>query len=183
MKFEEQKIILKNGKECILAPTTAELSEQMIEYMKVTAEETKFLLRYPDEITFTLEGERELLTRIYENDRQIMMVGLVDGVVAGNCSINPIAGMRRLSHRCSLAIALRKEYWGLGLGTAMMKRLCELAKEAGYERVELGVIEGNDTAKHLYEVSGFTVDGRIPMAMKYDDGTYLDEILMSKSLR
>ena len=182
MRFENRSVKLKDGRECVLRPTTAEYAQEMIDYMKITAAETPFLLRYPDEVTYTPESEKEILTRIYEDEKTVMMLALVDGQVAGNCSISGLGDKRRILHRCSLAIALKKEYWGLGIGTAMIGYLTELAGRIGYEQIELEVVDGNTSAKHLYEKCGFVETGRRVRAMKYDDGTYRDELVMSKIL-
>ena len=40
----------------------------MIEYMKITAAETPFVLRYPDEVNYTLEGEKEILGHLLNDD-------------------------------------------------------------------------------------------------------------------
>ena len=53
----------------------------------------------------------------------------------------------------------------------------------GYEQIELGVIDGNERAKALYEKAGFVETGRYKNAMKYDDGTYRDEIIMWRSTK
>ena len=182
MRFENRSVKLKDGRECVLRPTTAEYAQEMIDYMKITAAETPFLLRYPDEVTYTPESEKEILTRIYEDEKTVMMLALVDDQVAGNCSISGLGDKRRILHRCSLAIALKKEYWGLGIGTAMIGYLTELAGRIGYEQIELEVVDGNTSAKHLYEKCGFVETGRRVRAMKYDDGTYRDELVMSKIL-
>ena len=182
MHFETRMITLKDGRACELRPTTAEYAQEMIDYLRLTAAETPFLLRYPDEVTFTPENERELLTGIYEDGQTAMMLGLVDGVLAGNCSLSPIGGMRRIRHRGSVAIAVKKAYWGLGLGTAMLSYLEELARKAGYEQLELEVVDGNDSARGLYEKLGFSVTGRHVHAMKYDHGSFRDEWIMSKEI-
>lgn len=182
MKFAARKITLKDGRECVLCPTTAKYAEEMIEFLKATAGETPFLLSYPDEVNFTFEDEWEYLTRLYADDRSAMLMALVDGKVVGNSSILGLGGKRRIRHRCSLGIALRKEYWGLGIGTAMIGYLSELAQQIGYEQIELEVLDGNDTAKRLYEKCGFAETGKHIHAVKYDDGTYRDEWLMVKTL-
>ena len=109
MKFPEREIILKDGRKCVLRPTGPDLAAEMIEYMKVTAGETEWLLRYPDEVSFTLESEQEILGRILEDPGHVMMAAVVDGKVAGNCSIGGIGNKRKILHRCSLAIALYKK--------------------------------------------------------------------------
>lgn len=182
MKFEDRKIILKNGLEMLLCPTSADYAFDLIEYMKITAAETAFLLRYPDEVTYTIEAEKELLNHILDDEKSVMMMALVDGKVVGNCSINSIGAKRRIMHRCSLAIALKKEFWGIGIGTAMLEYLIELTIRIGYEQIELEVVDGNDNAIRLYEKAGFIESGRHVKALKYDDGTYKDELIMYKKL-
>lgn len=182
MKFEMRSVMLRDGRTCELRPTTAEYAAEMIDCLKVTASETPFLLRYPDEVNFTLEGEQAFLRETYADERSVMMLAIVDGVLAGNCSLSPVGGLRRVCHRGSVAIALKKAYWGLGIGTAMLAYLAELAKAAAYEQLELEVVDGNDAALHLYEKLGFAETGRHPRAMKYDDGSYRDERIMSMRL-
>lgn len=182
MRFSERTVTLKDGRTCLLCPTYPEYAADMIEYLKVTAEETPFLLRNPDEVNYTLEREREILGNLLENEYSVMMVAVVDGKVAGNCSLNGMGDKRRIQHRSSLAIALKKEFCNLGIGTAMMQYLEELARQIGYEQIELEVVEGNDSAKLLYEKCGFIETGKHVRALKYDDGSYRDEFIMSKIL-
>ena len=65
----------------------------------------------------------------------------------------------------------------------MMEYLIELAGKMGYEQMELEVVDGNDRAKALYEKSGFVETGRNKDAMKYDDGTYRDDIIMCRKVK
>ena len=182
MKFEARKIRLKDGRECILCPTSAEYAAEMIEFLKQTAGETPFLTSYADEVNYTLESEREILNQYFADEKSIMMLALVDGKIAGNAGVSGLGSKRRVLHRCSLGIALKKEYWRLGIAAAMIEYLTELAKYVGYEQMELEVVDGNDRAKKLYEKCGFTTTGKHLHAMKYDDGTYRDEWVMVKML-
>lgn len=183
MKFQEKEITLKDGRKCTLSPTYPEYAEQMIEYLKKTSGETDFLLRYPDEVKFTLESEVEILGRILEDPYNIMMVAVVDGKVAGNGAINGIGDKRKIRHRCSLAIALYQEYWNLGIGRAMIDYLTELAATVGWTQVDLEVVAENEQAQRLYKKCGFIETGRRHNALRFDDGTYHDEILMYKDLK
>ena len=183
MRFEEKQIVLKDGRMCILKPNSPEYAEDMIRYLKETPAETDFLLRNSDEVHFTVEQERALLQGILDNPYQIMMVAIVGGRVAGNAAINGIGPQRKLQHRCSLAIALYKEFWGLGLGTAMIGYLTELARSVGaWTQIDLEVVAENEQAKKLYEKCGFIETGRRHNALRSDDGTFHDEILMYKDL-
>ena len=171
MRFPEKTIILKDGRTCILKPATPDLAEELIRFLKQIAAETPFLTRYPDEVDKKAEEEAEFLNRT-----------LVDGKLAGNCSFFGMGARRKNRHRCSMGIALYEKYWGLGIGTAMIAYLSELAKQAGLEQMELIVVADNERAKALYRKSGFIEYGRLPHGMLFDDGSYHDEILMYKEL-
>lgn len=180
MKFDNKAILLEDGRTCLLRPAHPDDSEQLLEYLKITAAETPFVLRYPDEVTYTLENEREILAQSLENETSAMIVADVDGNIAGNCALSGLGNKRRILHRCSLGIALKKEYWNLGIGTELITYATELAKQIGYEQIELEVVAENERAIHLYQKCGFYEIGKRPHAFKYDDGLYRDELIMNK---
>ena len=182
MLFAPRDIPLKDGRVCTLRPTRPEDSEEMIRYMKQTASETEFLLRYPDEVQYTLEQEEMILRRLMEDPQTVMMAGIVEGRVAGNCSISWLGPKRKVRHRCSMAIALKREYWSLGIGTAMIGYLTELAEKIGFSQMELEVVADNARALALYEKCGFVPTGRRSRALRFDDGSFHDEIMMVKFL-
>lgn len=183
MRFQEREIVLNDGRTCILKPTLPEYAEEMIAYMKKTAAETPWLLRYPDEVSLTPEGEREILGHLLEDPQTVMMAAIVEGRVAGNSSINGIGTKRKIRHRCSLAIALYRAYWGFGIGTAMIDYMSELAAQIGWQQMDLEVVAENTAAQALYRKCGFIESGRRHHALLFDDGTYHDEVLMYKNLR
>jgi RimJ/RimL family protein N-acetyltransferase len=182
MRFPEKTVTLKDGRECILRPALPADAEEMIDYMRQTAGETPFLLRYPDEVRHTPESEGELLGRLLDDPHSLLMAGLVNGEIAGNCMLSGTDGKRKIRHRCRLAIALRKAYWHLGIGTAMIGYLTEIARQSGYEQMDLEVVAENCAAQALYAKCGFVESGRRHHALKFDDGSYHDEILMYKDL-
>jgi RimJ/RimL family protein N-acetyltransferase len=182
MRFPEKTLTLKDGRTCVLRPSGADLAEAMVEYMKITAGETQWLLRYPDEVNYTVEGEKEILERLADDPGTVMMAALVDGKVAGNASISGIGDKRKIRHRCSLAIALYQAYWGLGIGTAMIGYLTELARQIGFAQIDLEVVAENTQAIALYRKCGFVETGRRARELRFDDGSFHDELLMVKTL-
>ena len=76
-----------------------------------------------------------------------------------------------------------KEYWGLGIGSALIELMSEKAVENGYEQMELEVVSSNERAIGLYKKMGFVKTGEIPDAMKFKDGTYYGLDIMVKNLR
>lgn len=182
MKLEAKKITLKDGIEGILRSVEQKDAKEMISFLKDVSGETEFLLRYPEEVTFTEEQERELLEQILKSENQMMITAFIDGEIVGNASISPMGYCLKLKHRANFAIAIRKKFWHKGLGTLLMEEAMKAAAEAGFEQVELGVYIDNDRAKAMYERFGFEEWGVMKRAFKMKDGSYQDEIMMGKML-
>lgn len=181
MEFPEKKILLKDGRTAILRSARPEDAAPMVEFMKTTAGETEFLLRYPEECTMDAAGETAFLDGVLNSPNQVMPCCFVEGKLAGNAmlTMNPHLKTR---HRGSVAIGLRREYWGLGIGTALLRELDAIAKARGLEILELDYIEGNDRARRLYEKMGFVEAARVPDAYRLKDGSSRKSILMMKNL-
>ena len=181
MIFEETKIALKNGKTAILKSPCVEDAEKLLHYIKKACGETDFLARYPEEWNISVEQEEAWVNRLLAAPDTLGITCYVDGEVAGNCEISFRGGMKT-SHRATIAIAILRDYWNLGIGSAMFEELVAAAHSRGTEIMELEFVEGNERAKHLYEKFGFLVVSEKPNAFKLKDGTYLSEIYMQKYL-
>lgn len=181
MYLQESRKVLKNGKELIIRSARKEDALAMINYMKLTAIETPFLLREPEEIEITKEQEEEYLQRVEENPNEIMLAAFLEGEHVGNCSLMAY-GRKRYRHKCGIAIALYQKYCGRGIGRAMLDTVLKIAKESDYEQALLEVVASNEAAIHLYESLGFETYGTEPNAMKYKDGTYADLQMMMRKL-
>ena len=117
-----------------------------------------------------------------DHERSFMLAAFLDGELVGNCGVNAMSDHFKMRHRASLGISIKKKAWGLGLGTLLMEKALEQAKENGFTQVELGVFADNDRARYLYRKLGFTEMGCIPKAFCLKDGTYRDEVQMVKFL-
>ena len=181
MRFEEKQIPLKDGRTALLrSPLPADASAAL-EYMKITAGETPFLLRTPEEITLTIEDEARFLARFETAPNSVMILCFVDGVLAGNCQIDRKTKLKN-RHRATVAIALIRQFWNLGIGTALFEEMIAIARNWGVTQLELEVIEGNERAMALYRKMGFETVSFVPNAILMPDGTYSREFLMVKPL-
>ncbi len=181
MIFDKKQITLKNGQTAILKSPCVEDAEKMLNYITKACGETDYLLRYPEEWNISVEQEEGWVNRLRSSPDTLAITCYVDGEVAGNCEISFRGGMKT-SHRATIAIAILKEYWNLGIGSAMFEELIAAAKQHGSEIMELEFIEGNDRARHLYEKFGFRVVSEKPNAFKLKDGSYKKEFYMQKYL-
>lgn len=183
MIVSAKEIVLKDGRKCILRCATKNDAQAMLDYLKVSSEETEYLLRYPDEVDscYTLEGEKQFLEQILHSKYDIMLAAEVDGKIVGNACINGIGNKRKILHRGSFGIALMKDFWGLGIGKELMSYIFEVSDNLiGYELVDLEVVSENKRAICLYEKMGFKKIGERPYGLKLDNGNYFSEVLMCR---
>ena len=184
MRIPERKFVLKDGREAVLRCAEETDAEAMLEYLYVTAGETEFIIRYPEECgKYTAEGEAKWIRGCNGDPRGVMLVCTVDGKLAGNCEIN-FSKAIKTRHRGTIGIALIKEFWGLGIGTEMFRAMTEVAEADEYcEQMELDFVEGNSRARALYEKAGFRIAGIHPDAIRLKDGTYRNEYLMIRKVK
>ncbi len=177
MKYN--KIInLKNGKEALLRNGEFADGEAVFVNFNETHAETDYLLSYPDENSFDAQQEAEFLKEKTESPNEIEIVAVVDGVVAGTAGIEAVGAKYKLKHRAELGIAILKEYWGLGLGKALMEACIECAKEAGYTQLELNAVAENERAVSLYKKMGFVEYGRNPRGFNSRLSGYQEVVYM-----
>lgn len=177
MKYN--KIInLKNGKEALLRNGEFADGEAVFVNFNETHAETDYLLSYPDENSFDAQQEAEFLKEKTESPNEIEIVAVVDGVVAGTAGIEAVGAKYKLKHRAELGIAILKEYWGLGLGKALMEACIECAKEAGYTQLELNAVAENERAVTLYKKMGFVEYGRNPRGFNSRVSGYQEVVYM-----
>ena len=183
MIIEEVKFKLKDGREAVLRSPKEEDVESTLEYLVISAGETDFILRYPEECSkYTPEGEKKLFEQKNASPNEAMMMCVVDGRVVGNCEISFFRGMKT-RHRASIGIALISEFWNQGIGTKMFEEMIRLAKtREEVTQLELEFVEGNARARHLYEKMGFRIAGVHPNAIRLKDGTLLNNYLMIKEV-
>ena len=182
MIFDAKTITLKDGRNAVLRLPTAADAEDMLNYLIETAGETEFLLAYPEERQgMTVEQEVAFIQRMTQGENCLFLVCEVEGRVAGCCQVDFQTRMKT-AHRGTVAIGLRKAYWGLGIGTAMFRELIDASRRRGLMILELEFIEGNTRARALYEKMGFRIVGLRPDGIRLRDGTLCNEYLMQLRL-
>lgn len=183
MKYQSKEIQLKNGRTCLLRRPEESDAEILLDYLQVTSGETPYMIREPEEVRTSVEEEVDFIRRNRENPRALHLLAFADGKFAGSCSFAGSSERNRMQHRCTVGISLYREFWGQGIGTALMREILAAAKSAGFEQAELTVVSTNEPAVALYKKLEFEVTGTMPRAFKYRDGTYADFLFMVKDLR
>ena len=183
MIIQDIEFTLKDGRKAVIRSPKDEDIPGMLDYLYVSAGETEFILRYPEECgKYTPDAEKALFDRINASENEAMLVCLVEGKLAGNCQIVWKTGIKT-RHRAAVAIALLKEYWNQGIGTRLFQEMIRIATENEYIlQMELEFVEGNTRARALYEKMGFRIAGIRPNAIRLKDGTLLNEYYMIREI-
>ena len=178
----EQAVTLKDGTPIVLRSLEKQDAGAAVFCFRKVAGETGFLLRETDECGITIAQEEEILARKAESPREMLLGAFLDGELIGMAGLSAVGQLSRVRHRASVGVSLVRAHWGKGIGTAMMRALIDAAGRAGYEQIELDVVDKNERATALYCKLGFENVGRMPCAMKYRDGEYADLVVMVRSL-
>jgi len=121
---------------------------------------------------------REVIERWINNlPNLIPLVAEYNNNIIGYASIYKYPHPRRKGVG-DLAMYLHQDFHNVGLGTAMLIRLLELAKKDKMHKVILHVIAYNKVALYLYEKFGFKVEGIMQDSYFGADKKYHDEIVM-----
>lgn len=177
MKYE-QKVVLKNGKEALIRNGGAADGPAVFENFNRTHAETDYLLSYPDENSYDPEQEARFLEEKTKNPREIELIAIVDGKIAGTAGIEAVGKKDKVRHRAEFGISILKEYWSLGLGKALAAACIQCAKEAGYDQLELNVVADNGRALSLYRRLGFEEFGRNPRGFSSRTAGYQELVYM-----
>ena len=112
------------------------------------------------------EQESRFLARKAESPNEIEVIALMEGKIVGTAGIDAVGAFYKLRHRAEFGVNILKEYWGLGVGRALMEACIQCAREAGYAQLELSVVAENTRAIALYQKAGFVEFGRNPRGFR-----------------
>lgn len=169
-----------NGHELLLRNPERSDGEQLLEYLRITSQETRFLMREPDEMP-SLDKELEFIDNQNSSENSLFLMAFLDGEFTGCCSFQRHAN-KRTRHRATVAIALYKKFTHMGIGGRLFEKLFFEAKKIGIVQMELIVMSENLPALNMYFKHGFEITGKLPSETKYADGTYADAYYMVKKL-
>lgn len=183
MTIEPVEMTLKDGRKAVIRSPKVSDVKGLLEYLYVSAGETEFIIRYPEECkAYTPKTEKELIKNVNASTSEAVFVCEVEGKIAGNCQIS-FNRKIKLRHRAGIGICLLKEYWGQGIGSKMFETIIATAKKyGGVTQLELDVVCENSRAIALYEKFGFVKVAVHPKALRLKDGTYKDDCLMIKEM-
>lgn len=100
--------------------------------------------------------------------------------VVGHLGLHTFPNHPRRRHAGQIGMAVRDDWQGKGVGTALLQAAIDLADNwLNLTRLELEVFVDNEPAIRLYKKFGFTIEGTLAR-FAYRDGQYVDTYTMAR---
>ena len=124
------------------------------------------------------EWSRRLLERTDEGSHVLSAV--VEDEVVGNLDLVAFPTLWRRRHVGEIDMAVRDDWQGKGIGTALMEAALDLADNwLNLTRIELHVYTDNTAGVALYKKFGFQIEGTHQL-FAFRDGEYADAYSMAR---
>lgn len=151
-----------------------------IDFMNQVARESDYLVMDESGFRFSPEEMERIFKAGIENPGELCLLAKVGSEVIGAISVKS-SKQFRISHIGNIFIAIKKDYWGHGLGTILLDEVIEWAQEIDLlKRLELTVQVRNQAAVHLYQKMGFVIEGTQVRGARTDEGEWLDLYYMGR---
>lgn len=142
--------------------------------------ETNCMMYEPNEreqCTNIQELKADILSNVIEGN-DFLQIAVEDYKIVGYIRAER-GRFSRISHTVHIVVGILKDYNRKGIGTTFFVNLDKWAKENSILRLELTVECHNTAARHLYEKSGFEIEGIRKKSMRIEKN-FIDEYYMAK---
>ncbi|MBD5639709.1 GNAT family N-acetyltransferase [Clostridium botulinum] len=180
MIIENKTIEGKNLTWILRCPTKYDATELSKLRVKIDGE-TEYLDREPGEDLLTPEDFEKLIYEDSIEKKTMFLVAEVEGKIVGfsRCQGNKLS---RFRHKAEFGICILKEYWGYGIGRALLENILMWADTVGIEKISLTVVQINTKAIELYKRYGFVEEGLLIKDRIHKDGSYYNTVMMGRVL-
>jgi RimJ/RimL family protein N-acetyltransferase len=155
-------------------------AEEMISYLNIVGRESDNLMHGPDGFKAPVEAVKRRIQASHDADSSIILIALAGEKIIARAELDGYPGAR-LHHNARFSISVRKDYWNMKIGTMLMTKIIERAREMKLLNIMLEVVADNKAAIALYHKMGFS-DVGIYRNYWYANNAYSDAIVMQKCL-
>lgn len=180
IKFESRVNTTKSGKKVIIRSALKSDAASLLSLAKQIIAEDKFQLLTLDELEISINSEESWIESFAADKNRIILVAEIGGTLVG--SLDFCNGHRkRISHTGEFEMSVWPNMRSQGIGTLLLESLLSWAADNHtIEKINLNVHSNNDHAIALYKKAGFCVEGIKKKEIKYDNGLYIDTIVMGR---
>ena len=155
-------------------------AEKMISYLNIVGRESDNLMHGSNGFIVPVEAVKHRIQASHDADNSIIMIALAGKEIIARAELAGYPGSR-LHHNARFSISVRKDYWNMKIGTTLMTKIIERAREMKLLNIMLEVVADNKAAIALYHKMGFS-DVGIYRNYWYANKAYNDAIVMQKCL-
>ena len=152
----------------------------LISLLNQIGQESEFTSLDPAGILMDESDMQAFIVKQAQSDNEITLLAFLNDELAG--VINITADQRpRVRHIGDIFLAIKKSFWGQGLGSVLLDEVIEWAKSSRViRRLQLTVQKRNLAAVHLYQKMGFIIEGVQERGACIEGGVFLDVYQMGK---
>ncbi|WP_077310576.1 GNAT family N-acetyltransferase [Terribacillus halophilus] len=144
----------------------------------LTDRETEYMDREEGEGYLSPEDFEELIKSDQQEPNNLCLVACDGKSIIGYCRCEG-NNLKRQQHQVTFGIAIRKDYWGNGIGKQMLHKVIDWAEDHHIHKINLSVLKANKRAVALYEMFGFQMEGCLKDDKRLRDGKLYDTLLMA----
>lgn len=153
-------------------------AEEMVELVLSVEKESNYMLFGAGERELNRERQLAMIKTLNEEKNSTIFVAEENGRLLGYLLARGGSAKKTL-HSIYIAIGIRAEFCGKGIGTRLFEELESWASSVGVHRLELTVIVENHAGVSLYKKCGFEIEGTKRNSVMLN-GRYVDEYYMAK---
>jgi RimJ/RimL family protein N-acetyltransferase len=178
-EIQTKQFMTKSGKKFVVRTALPRDADKVVTFIKTVIGEAPYLLTTEAEFKVTGEQQKQLLQQMLDDNGKLAILAEYDGEIIGFLDFHN-GHRQRIKHQGSFGMSVKKDFRNQGVGKALLTVLLDWAKENPLiEKVCLEVFADNTNALRLYRNFGFVEEGLKTKAIKIDEQTYYDLILMA----
>lgn len=181
-RIEPLNAKLKDGRIVLIRNAKEQDAEAYLNLGKSIMAEDIYSMTQAEELTFTVDQEKEWLKSKIENNNHLVIVAEVQNQIVGQLDFSN-GHRKRISHTGEFGMGIHKDFRGLGIGCLLLQCLINWAKiHPEILKINLCVHKTNDRAIHTYKKFGFQIEGIRTKDLKYPNDVFIDTVLMGLEL-
>jgi len=149
---------MKGGTQVVIRPISPDDEPLMVRFHSVLSDRTVYL-RYFCSLSLTARTAHKRLVRICfaDPERETVLVAIQRDEASGEQSIVAVGRLNKLlpKNEAEVAILVSDEYQGRGLGTELLRRLIQVAREQKLNRIVAEMLRDNTIMQAVLKTCGF----------------------------
>ncbi len=152
------KAIIEKGLKIRIAQTSD--AGAIIELLEELNVQSDNMIYSGDELAVSIEQEAKIIKWFATNPNNEMLVAELDNQLIGLVTIEG-ESYRRVKHNAELALVIKSDFWGQGIGNRLLNEAVDYAKTLGKTHLQIKVKADNSSAINLYYKCGFNQVGKL----------------------